>query len=800
MRFRQRVCRVCAWAWALTVCLATVPCLADSPRAVEAVSTGPDRIVLYWRPTAGAVEHEILRDGRRIANIGASADQYVDTGLRPGSAYAYRVVGRTASGSYASEEVVERTFPTLPDRLECDVLVVGATSAGVAAAVTAARYGLDVVLIEETRRLGGMPVNGLGASDIRRGEHASGFFAEFRAEVIKIYGGGDGLRYEPRVAHLAMKRLLWAEPSLKVFREVRPVAVRTRQGAISEVHSEEVATGRRCVFVPRIVVDATECGDVGAWAGAPFRVGREARSAREPHAGVIYYDRAGDRLLPGSTGRADKRVQAYSYLMTVQDFGAGAVRTIPRPPGYDPGKYNRAPSWERSWNATSGRLPNNKYEINQHPHGSDLQGVNYNYPTADYAERRRIERLFRDHALGYLYYIQTEQGKPNIGLSLDDFRDSDHWPQGLYIREARRFVADVTMDQTDIMDARKLARPDSIGIADYAMDSHATQPKVDWSTPDMGEGEFYLPQYTPWHQAPYRIMLPRGVLNLFTPTAVSATHVAYGSYRMEPVRMHYGAAAGIASAIALRHGLSLRDVPVRQVQMELLKPARSRESGTALGVGSGGPGEPAFLYLFPDVAPGSPRYRAIHWLAARGFYPCPAPAQRTPVSGLQSAPFKPNEVATIAEALRLFALLDGRRGEWDPPVPAEWNGLVRDLSASSEPVLRRGHLALLASAFLGWRPAAETRRYADLEEERVAVAAEALRERGIDSRLWDGGAAIRSDGRLLFRADQGVTNAELAEVIFLLHAHLGPLWEDHPADRAAAIRVGTSPEPSGRRR
>src|SRR5262249_43254546 len=161
-------------------------------------------------------------------------------------------------------------------------------------------------------------------------------------------------------------------------------------------------------------------------------------------------------------------------------------------------------------------------------------------------------------------------------LSEDDYRDSDGWPALLYIREARRFQADVRMDESDVRRAREFVRPNAIGIGDYAMDSHATQPAPDFDfyakgPQDMGEGEFYLPQYTPWHQTPYAIPIPQGVENLFTPTAVSATHVAYGTYRMEAVRMHFGEACGISAALCLRHGLTPRTVPARQIQTELLK-------------------------------------------------------------------------------------------------------------------------------------------------------------------------------------------------------------------------------------
>lgn len=753
-----------------------------APTAVEAAAQSTTTVKVYWNPS-GATSYRVIRDGRVIGESTGSATSFTDSTAQPNTTYRYNVIAVAADGAtHTGREYVERTFALLADETHCDVLVVGATTAGVSAAVTAARYGLNVVLIEETRRLGGMPVNGLGATDLRRPEHSSGFFEEFRRKVAALYATGDGLEYEPRVAHQAIKEIVWAEP-LVVHREVRPVKVLMDGRRVSAVMAEVVPTGRRVTFRPKVVVDATECGDVAAWAGAPFRVGREGRSKREPHAGHLYYDRAGDRPLPGSTGKGDKRVQAYAYLMTVKDFGPGSDKTIPKPDGYDPHKYEHAVKWDNSWAISSGKLPNGKFEVNQHPHGSDLQGVNYGYPTAGYAERRRIEKLYRDHALGYLYYIQTVEGKKNIGLSEDDYRDNNGWPPLLYIREARRFVADQTLDETDIDHARDTARPNAIGIGDYPMDSHAVEPKTDWTTGDMGEGEFYLPQYTPWHQVPYNIMIPRRVDNVFTPTAVSATHVAYGTVRLEPVRMHFGEAAGIAANTCVRTGILPREVPVRQVQTELLKRDRKNADAPAIqGTGGRGPNDnPAKLYMFTDVKPDQRYLREIEWLGARGYFPCPPQSKRTAAGGMAAEPFRPDDPITVGEALVLWRKLDGRSigdESWKGAVPKSVSG------ASPGQTLTRGLAAQLFAGYVGLRATAGVSHYVDLtpgtpEEQ----AAEALFIVNVNSTLWDDRPHISPDGRFTFSAEKPVTRGQFAQLLYLAAIHLGPLWEDHPLDR-----------------
>lgn len=767
-----------------------------TPQAVEAAARSETTVRVYWNTVPDAARYEVLRDGAVIAAASADAREYTDTTGAANHTYAYNVVAIGTDGSRApGRSYVERTYPALADTTKCDVLVVGANSAGFASAVVAARYGLRVVLTEETRRIGGMAANGLGISDIRRGEDASGIFEEFRANVRAIYGKGDGLQYEPRVAQQAFKQIMWsAPPTLTVCREVRPVRVIRKQSRVTEVIAEDLRSGRKLRFEPQIVVDATECGDVAAAAGAAFRVGREARSARETHAGYIFYDRGTDQALPGSTGKADRRIQAYAYLMTVKDYGLGTDHTIAPPNGYDPTKYNHALKWASSWATSSGVLPNHKFEVNQHPHGSDLQEVNYRYPTATPEERRKIEQQYRDHALGYLYYLQTVEGKRNIGLSEDDYRDNDGWPTLLYIREARRFVGDVMIDESDIQHAREYARPNAIGIGDYAMDSHAAERKTNWATPDMGEGEYYMPQRTPWHQVPFSIMIPQGLDNLFVPTAVSATHVAYSTYRMEPVRMHFGAAAGVAATICVRYGTTTRDAPVRLIQAELLK-SRGGTAGdlAKLGVGAAGPSDhPTFLYLFADVRPGNPFFAPIQWLGARGLYPCPIPAKLTASSGLQAAKFCSDLPATEDDAVRLYNWLLTRMTD------EERKGLNVLVPVQGK-TLTRARAAIWLTSVMRWHAPSTDNAYADLTAgSPECKAANALKANWIDSRLWDGSHAYGSDGSLLFRPDEPMTRGQLAQLAMLAQNCIGPLWDDHPADKVPTVPIINTSAGSGR--
>jgi hypothetical protein len=294
----------------------------------------------------------------------------------------------------------------------------------------------------------------------------------------------------------------------------------------------------------------------------------------------------------------------------------------------------------------------------------------------------------------------------------------------------------------------------------------------------MGEGEFYLPQYTPWHQVPYHIMIPMGFDNLFTPTAVSATHVAYGTYRMEPVRMHFGAAAGIAAHLCARYALTPRDVPVRQIQLELLKSRPGTEKSPAMdGFGAPGPSPiPAYLYLFSDVGAETPKYRAVQWLAARGFWPSPEAVPSNSNTVVSAQPFDPGGPVTASELARLTPILIER---WGRPKTR----IV--LAGRDDSVISRGNAALWLFSYLGWPPGGREPygTYEDIPRSHALYeAVEALKERWIDSRLWDGPKAFAPADKLYFRPEQPITRAQLAELLWLADMHFGPLWHDHPGD------------------
>lgn len=768
----------------------------------EAIAASPSEIRLHWLPVKGATGYTILRDGSAIATASESQREYLDVALAPNSQHVYAIVASTGQTS----RYTERTYPALPvakgkkrPEMEYDVVVVQASSSGVAAAYEASRRGLRVALVEPTPRLGGMPVNGLCSSDIRRDEHTSGFFGRLRERVREIYKAegraADGTRYEPHIAHQAMKALLYENPTLTVYRKWRLYSVHTRPSGrdprrtealgatFEESDGNGAATGRRMFLKAKVFIDATDCGDLAAWAGAPYRIGREPRTPQEPHAGVIYYERSTRTPLPGSTGEGDKRIQAYSYLLVVKDYGKNTDKTLPKPPDYrkEEFDYPGLPDWRSTWAATSGAMPNGKYELNQHPRGGDLQEINYRYPEGGYAERKRVDDLYRARVLRYLYYIQTAYGMKNLGLPDDEFRESGGVPPLLYVREGRRILGEQLPTEEDIANGESLIRPESIGIGDYPMDSHAVRVKSDEDPRHMGEGEWWLFHRTPVYQIPYGIIVPQKLDNVFVTTAVSSTHVSFGTFRMEPVRMALGQAGGVAAALAIKEGIATWEVSARQVQ-EALLPHPANPLGDPY----------IMLHYFPDVRPALRNYHAIQFMAVRGFLP-------------EGKEFNANAPVTRGEMARWARLLASRavrqpQGASNAAYFGFATGAVRNApttSVASKETITRGEMARwLANLLPETAPklaAGHVHAFSDIGDDRTRKAAERLTAFGVHPELWDAPAAAPKERASRFFPEAAISRADAIFTLYLLQFAFGPLADDHPIDIRNGRKAPESP-------
>lgn len=529
-----------------------------------------------------------------------------------------------------------------------DLAVVGATPAGITAAIAAAREGASVVLLERSTHIGGLPANGLGATDIKTRAATGGLFREFVGRVRRHYEttyGPDsqqlrdcreGYRFEPSVAEEILETMLTEHLLIAVRRgrqfDAMPERVTLDGPRLCEIHVLDRATGKLEAYRAGTFIDATYEGDLAAAAGVPFRVGREGRDEYgEPMAGRIYKVWTGG-VGEGSTGEADEAIQAYNYRLCLT---ADPARRVPvtKPATYnradfaslvDDLRLDRAPvppgynHWEQDWGGLGrvlniSKLPNGKTDANnQHAAflSSDLPEENWPWPTADWAWRDAFAAHLRDYILGLIWFAQNDPELPEDsrqraskwGLSRDEYTDNAHFPRQVYVREARRIRGLHTFTAHDATPVGPGLRPpvhaDSVTASHYEIDSHACRKRE----PERVHLDGFLSYPTAPYTVPYRVMVPERVDGLLVPVAVSASHVGYGTLRMEPCWMALGEAAGLAAVLSQRAGVAVRDVPVTALQERLL------DHG-------------AVLAYVADVGVDDPRFRAVQRQVLEGRLP-----------------------------------------------------------------------------------------------------------------------------------------------------------------------------------
>jgi hypothetical protein len=510
--------------------------------------------------------------------------------------------------------------PALAQTREVDVLVYGGTAGGVIAAVTAAREGATVALLEPRDHLGGMVSGGLGWTDYGKKEVIGGASREYFERVGRKYGVPVEWHFEPHVAEEVFRELV-AEARVQVFYRHR---LREKTGvARTGPRITQVTMENGAVFAAGIFIDATYEGDLMAQAGVSYTFGRESSSTwNESLAGVR--DRtpkhqfqvqlsprdARGRLLPeinaekkAPDGAADRKVQAYNFRLCMTQVAENRM-PFPKPAGYDPARFallarlleamDRLKREAAATGATPDKpqgvdamyraklpwaiedvmkpdlLKNGKTDTNNNgAFSTDYIGGSYDYPDGSYAVRERVWRAHTEYVQGFLHFLQNDPQVPaplhkimsTWGLCRDEFTDTAHWPHQLYVREARRLLGEYVMSQRDIQ--TNIAKPDAIGMGSYNSDSHNVQRIVNAAGFVENEGDMQVPVQP--YQIPYRVMLPKRAeaANLLVPVCFSASHVAYSTLRMEPQYMIIGHAAGIAAKMALDAKVAVQDVDTK---------------------------------------------------------------------------------------------------------------------------------------------------------------------------------------------------------------------------------------------
>lgn len=499
-------------------------------------------------------------------------------------------------------------MPAPPARahdVEADICIYGGNAAGVIAAYTAAKMNKKVLLIEPGQHLGGLTTGGLGYTDIGNKYAITGLSLDFYRRIGKHYGKLEQWIFEPHVAEHIMKQYI-REAKVKVWYGYQLSAVAKTNGYITSI-TVDGADGKPKQVKARVFIDCSYEGDLMAKAGVSYTVGREANSVyNETYNGVQllkghqFPDGIDPYKVPGDSssglvwgisneplreqGSGDKKVQAYNFRICLSKNPDNRV-PIEKPDNYDPARYELLLRYLGKkvpgdlWGFLKFDLmPNNKTDINNNgPFSTDMIGMSDNYPEADYATRKKIQKTHEDYVKGLLYFIGHDERMPEHlrkqmlqwGYPKDEYTDNNHWSPQLYVREARRMTGEYVMTQANC-EGREVVN-DTVGLAAYTMDSHNCQ-RIVVNGMVKNEGNVEIGGFGPYPIA-YRSLIPKKgeCNNLLVPVCLSASHIAYGSIRMEPVFMVLGQSAAIAAALAIEKDNNVHLVAVKRIQALLAK-------------------------------------------------------------------------------------------------------------------------------------------------------------------------------------------------------------------------------------
>jgi len=487
-------------------------------------------------------------------------------------------------------------------KTETDVLVYSGVPCGIASAITAAREGSKVILIEPEKHVGGLSTSGINTAE---SEHMlkwtiGGFADEFYRELGKIYGSNKPEYYfESSTAQQAYDSML--KTAGIEIRYGSPVDKVAKDG--SRITSITLTDGT--VISAKVFIDASYEGDLMARAGVDYRIGREAKAEFGEEAAGIRFDKvarkaptvdADGKLLPGISawakdlkeGDAHPAPMNYNFRFTMAKDPALQV-PFPEPKKYDPKRYTILANWLKDRTARGEKSKfedvidpykrrNGKFEMNNKQaaiFSLGHFGGQFEWSDASYEKRKEIFDDHMEYSLGLMHFLRNDESVPAnvreeakaIGLHKEEFKDNNNLPYQLYVREARRMRGEYVVRQQDVQDERR--KDDSIGISSHFIDSHHVQRVAVSETEFVNEGRIWRMGYA--YQIPYRALTPKKeqASNLLVPGASSYTHVAFCTLRLESVWMITGHAAGIAASMAAKDNLTVQNVPVAALQEKL---------------------------------------------------------------------------------------------------------------------------------------------------------------------------------------------------------------------------------------
>ena len=533
-----------------------------------------------------------------------------------------------------------------------DLVVYGATPAGIACAVRCAREGLLVLLVNRSMQTGGLLSNGLSVMDTLYAGARAPIYDELRRSIHDYYRikfgpdspqfaasrpGHPKTYYEAHVAELLLNQMIERESGIDLRKGFEPAEVTKENACISAVKFKQAGGSEIISAQAAIFADCSYEADLAVAAGVEYRAGRESRSEfDEEYAGRIFmkrspvwppahvnpriiedyktlnlfhYDRWFDIVKEESTGEADKAVQAFNIRGVLTDDPQNRHIPTSPPATYDAQYMAKIWSEKPQYSQLLGPLPNKKYLWNM----PELLGPQNNYPDGNWKERESIIEEHREATRGMLYYLQNDPGVDaatqeqwrKLGFAKDEFVENGHLPYEVYARETRRIKGRKVFTEKDARLAESAQRTpvhaDSISITEWFLDVHPCNHEKKGDS--LYEGEIYLNYVSHPGQISYQTLLPKNIDNLFVPVCLSCTHVGWGAIRLEPTWMSIAEAVAHAAVICIHK----KTTPAKLDADELVRHLAMRR---------------VMVSFFNDVAleDGESWMPAVQYLGTQGFF------------------------------------------------------------------------------------------------------------------------------------------------------------------------------------
>lgn len=517
-----------------------------------------------------------------------------------------------------SKEVTIKEASTIQPKY--DVCIYGASSAGVVAAYTVAKQGKSVLLIANSSHIGGLSSGGLGQTDIGNKHVIKGVARDFYRRLGNVYGSLESWQFEPKEALNVFKQYI-KEGNVEFVTNFSVDKVIKEGKEIKSIVIVNAIDGQNHAVVAKRFIDTSYEGDLMALANVSYFVGREgndlysetyngvylSKYRAEPSGYHQFPDHVSPYVVPNDpksglvfgvqnapilpNGSADKTMQAYNFRITLTDSLENLV-PFSRPENYDSTRYELLVRlFEAQPNLREindyfiwSKMPNRKTDVNNRgAFSTDYIGANHNYPDATATKRKQIYDDHLSYTQGLLYFYATDPRVPKQlqnyvkkwGYPKDEYIDNNHFSPQLYVRESRRMIGEYVMTEHHCL-GKELVE-DGIAYAAYTMDSHNTQ-RIIVNGMVKNEGNVEIGGFSPYPIS-YRSLLPKQneVSNLIVPICLSASHIAYGSIRMEPVFMLLGQVAGLASIISLDENKWFHQVDYKKINKSLEEDPYLRE-------------------------------------------------------------------------------------------------------------------------------------------------------------------------------------------------------------------------------